>query len=299
MTPAAFILVFLSVFLHVAWNFISKSVRPSLAFYMLMTGTSAILWLPFFLASDLRLAALPPVFFALLLGSVAAEVLYVAGLAYAYRHSDISLSYPLVRALPVLMIVTATLLFGIGQRPGALALAGMLVIAIGCVLMPLRRFGDFHLRLYGNRVIVFILLAALGTTGYTLADNRAVALIRTVFDRERALDVLAYVFLIESGLCLGQMGFVAAIPGERAEFKRLFLRSISPNLAGVCASSAYALVLLAMRHVTNVSYIQAFRQMSLPLGFLAGILILKESASAPKLAGIALIVAGLALTYLG
>ena len=65
MTPAAFILVFLSVFLHVAWNFISKSVRPSLAFYMLMTGTSAILWLPFFLASDLRLAALPPVFFAL------------------------------------------------------------------------------------------------------------------------------------------------------------------------------------------------------------------------------------------
>ena len=113
------------------------------------------------------------------------------------------------------------------------------------------------------------------------------------------MDLLAYLFLIEFGLCVGQMGFVVSIARERAEFKRLFMRSIYPCLAGVCASSAYALVLLAMRHVTNVSYVQAFRQLSLPLGFLAGIMVLKESASIPKFAGIILIVAGLVMTCFG
>ena len=299
MTLFAFVLVFISVFLHVAWNFISKSVKPSLAFYMLMSGTSACILLPFFVFSDLRLASLPMAFFYLLFGSIAAEMMYMAGLAYAYRKSDISLSYPLVRALPVLMVAVLTVIFGIGQAPGKTALFGMLVISVGCVFMPLKRFGDFSIRLYGNKVIIFILLGALGTTGYTLADSSAVMLIRAVFERESVMDLLAYLFLIEFGLCVGQMFFVFSIKSERAEFKRLFMRSIYPCLAGVCASSAYALVLLAMRNVTNVSYIQAFRQMSLPLGFIAGILILKESGNMPKTVGMILIVAGLVITYLG
>lgn len=54
-----------------------------------------------------------------------------------------------------------------------------------------------------------------------------------------------------------------------------------------------------MAYVTNVSYIQAFRQMSLPLGFFAGILILKESHSTPKVFGIVLIVLGLIMVSLG
>ncbi|MPN49957.1 hypothetical protein SDC9_197581 [bioreactor metagenome] len=54
-----------------------------------------------------------------------------------------------------------------------------------------------------------------------------------------------------------------------------------------------------MNFVTNVSYIQAFRQLSLPLGFVAGVMILKERSGAPKLAGVAMIVAGLLLVALG
>ena len=59
------------------------------------------------------------------------------------------------------------------------------------------------------------------------------------------------------------------------------------------ATSAYILVLLAMHFVTNVSYVQAFRQMSLPLGAFLGIAFLKEKATSPKLAGLTLIVGGL------
>lgn len=85
---------------------------------------------------------------------------------------------------------------------------------------------------------------------------------------------------------------------ERAEFRRLFLKSAYPSLAGIFASGCYILILLAMGHVTNVSFIQAFRQMSLPLGVLAGIFILKESHAPVKLIGIGLVIAGLVMVSL-
>ena len=299
MTFFAFVLVFASVFLHVTWNFISKRSRPSLAFYMLMSGTAALIWLPFFLTSDLRIAELPPYFFVFFLGSVAAEVLYVAGLAYAYRKSDISLVYPLVRAIPVLLVAAVTILFGLGKTPGPAALFGMLVITAGCVLMPLKAFGDFRLSNYRSKVIVFILLGAIGTTGYTILDSEALAVIRRTVQRNSVFDLLTYLFLIESGLTVGQLFFVVSIREEREAFRGLFLRSFQPMLAGVCSSCAYGLILLAMAYVTNVSYIQAFRQMSLPLGVLAGIFLLHERPGRPRLAGIALVVTGLAVTALG
>ena len=81
---------------------------------------------------------------------------------------------------------------------------------------------------------------------------------------------------------------------EREILKSLILsKNVYPYLAGICSSVAYALVLLAMGHVSNVSYLQAFRQMSLPVGFFAGLLILKEKGTAPKYIGMTLIFAGL------
>ena len=60
------------------------------------------------------------------------------------------------------------------------------------------------------------------------------------------------------------------------------------------------LVLAAMTKVTQLSFLQAFRQMSLPIGLLLGIIILKEPAHRPKIAGITLIVTGLVLiAFLG
>ena len=98
---------------------------------------------------------------------------------------------------------------------------------------------------------------------------------------------------MESGLTVVLGLFVLTQKQERAEFKRLFLKTPWPHITGVFSSSAYALILLAMPLVTNVSYIQAFRQMSLPLGVLAGVFILKEPCGKVKLFGIILIVIGL------
>ena len=56
--------------------------------------------------------------------------------------------------------------------------------------------------------------------------------------------------------------------------------------------------LLAMNYVTNVTYVQIFRQLGLVIGVAGGIFILKERAAAPKIAGVTLILLGLAISVL-
>ena len=71
-----------------------------------------------------------------------------------------------------------------------------------------------------------------------------------------------------------------------------------PYFAGIGAALAYLLILIAMGFVTNVCFVQAFRQMSLPVGVLLGMFFLREKCSAAKLTGVGLIVCGLILTVL-
>ena len=299
MTLLAFLLILLSVFLHVTWNLLSKKVAPSLSFYVLMSYTAAAIWLSFFLASDLHLAQLPPRFYAMLAGSICGEVCYMIGLAHAYRKGDISLVYPVVRALPVIVIPPLTLCLGMGKPISALALGGMALITVGCLLMPLRKIGGLSIRsLCRGPVLLFILLSASGTTMYTLCDMGALKIITEVQGGSSWLDAVSYLFCVEFSQATVEFLFVLADRRERRIFKHLAGRSIYPSLAGCCSTSAYALVLMAMSHVTNVSYLQAFRQMSLPLGVAAGVFLLKEKCPPIRLAGVAAVVAGLVITAL-
>jgi len=69
-------------------------------------------------------------------------------------------------------------------------------------------------------------------------------------------------------------------------------------LAGVFASFSYTLVLCAMNYVTNVSYVQVFRQLGLPIGMGLGVLILKERCTATKILGVILILSGLVISVI-
>ena len=293
MTFVAFSFVFFSVFLHVAWNMLSKGTRPSVTFYCLMSLTASCLWLPFFLMSNISFLRMPFPFLLLVAGSLLGEVLYMVGLACAYRRGDISFVYPVVRALPVMMVAVVTMIFGLGKALDAYDLFGMLLISAGCLFMPLRGLGNFSLKAYCSSVVFFILVGAAGTTMYTIFDSCALKIVREAAGSFTVIDTLAYLFIIEFGQVVCEMFFIVSSRRERTCFRHMFCRSVYPVLAGLCSSSAYALVLFAMGYVTNVSYLQAFRQISLPVGFFAGVLILHEKAYATKLAGVFIIAAGL------
>jgi len=299
MTFPAFFLVFVSAFLHAGWNFLSKKQVPSLAFYSLTFSTAALLSLPAFLFLGLHFKNLPAGFWPVWLASEGCEVIYVYGLARAYRRDDISFVYPLARALPVLLTAFLTLALGIGAAPGVVALAGMVILSSGCILMPLKRWKGFRLSCFCSGALKYIVIAAVGTTGYTILDSAAIRMIRTRAGISDFSGSISYLFLVEGGLAVSLLAATAFSPAERAEFRRLFLKTATPHIAGTFSFLCYTLVLLAMNYVTNVSYIQAFRQMSLPLGVLAGIFLLHERPGAPRLTGVLLVLAGLVVTTLG
>ena len=293
MTITAVILISISVFLHVAWNMLSKTTIPSTAFYLIMNFIGGIIWLPFFLLSCGSFTGLPVVFYWLWAGSVVSEIVYMYGLAHGYKYGDISLIYPLVRALPVVMLAVITLIAGIGKPFGIPALCGMIIIAAGCVIMPFQSFRNISFKGLNAPALLFILLGALGTTGYTLCDSQA---LNRIADGGKVSNIctLGYLFLIQMGLSFGEALLVVFDPAERTAFRNFIGKAVLyPVVAGICCSSAYALILFAMQHVTNVSFIQAFRQLSLPLGFLAGVIFLHEKNSGTKTAGLILILAGL------
>ncbi|MHC4202768.1 MAG: drug/metabolite transporter, partial [Planctomycetota bacterium] len=68
---------------------------------------------------------------------------------------------------------------------------------------------------------------------------------------------------------------------------------------GIAIYLTYGLVLVAMSFVTNASYVVALRQLSIPVGAMLGVMILKEPRYAAKFVGIAVIVAGLVFVAAG
>jgi drug/metabolite transporter (DMT)-like permease len=70
-------------------------------------------------------------------------------------------------------------------------------------------------------------------------------------------------------------------------------------LSGIAIFVAYSLVLIAMGFARNVTYVVAFRQMSIPLGVLLGLLVLGEPMNPPKAVGVLAVTAGLVLVALG
>ena len=104
MTLNAFLIIFASVFLHAAWNFISRASRPSVAFFWLVEAFGGLFLIPFVFMAKIDWQALPAAFWWCFLGSSVFESLYSVGLSKTYKKTDISIAYPLMRALPVLLV---------------------------------------------------------------------------------------------------------------------------------------------------------------------------------------------------
>lgn len=299
MTTTAFILIFVSVFMHASWHFINKTGRPTYPYFFLFSAALCASMFPFLLLSGIKVWLLPPkVLLFIFLGGFAG-MLGDVGLSWAYRTTDMSISYPLARALPVLMTMLLTALFGWGRPLGLYAAAGMIIIFTGCLLTGFSNGGKKMFHAVAGKGFAGIFLAAVATTSYTIADSFGIkAMTEYCTNIHPMLRAGTYSCLREFTVVILLSLIVFPRKSLRKKFDRPLLTSWHPYAAGAIAAIAYVLVLISMDHVTNVCFVQAFRQMSLPLGFFAGVLILHEKASKPKLLGLFLIVAGLVMIAL-
>ncbi|NLF01514.1 MAG: multidrug DMT transporter permease, partial [Anaerolineales bacterium] len=301
-TTTALLLILASTVTHAGWNLLSKQERPSAAFMLVANTLGMVLLAPALVFYGSALRSFPLSVWLLVGVTGVCQSIYFSGLAGAYRWGDMSVAYPLARAVPVVLVAAVSLALGQRDQFTLQALAGMALVVAGSLLLPRQRFGVFRARDYVQLSTALALLAALGTAGYSLVDDHALRLLRESSSLKVGVVALTLLYALLEGvstsLWLGCA--VLARREERAALRRVLRQPLGrPWLAGLGIHLAYTLVLVAMAYVTNVSYVVAFRQLSIPVGAALGVAALGEPAHRPKLVGVALMFVGLVLVATG
>ncbi len=301
-TITAVVLILVSAIIHVGWNLLGKREHPTAAF-LLAANTLGFLCLTpalFFFGRALPMFTAPVWGWLIVTGFF--QALYYTALAGAYRAGDMSIAYPLARSAPVALVALFNLARGQIDQLTSGAMLGMALIAIGSVFLPMRRFSDWRWKNYVQAGTLLALLAALGTTGYSIIDDYALRILRRMPGSPAGGAAVTVLFAFFEGLTasLWLALFVSMSKQGRADWSQVWkTRRRQAGLAGAGIFAAYTLVLVAMGFARNVSYIVAFRQLSIPLGALVGVAVLKEPGTAPKFAGVAIMFAGLVLVGVG
>ena len=242
----------------------------------------------------------------LLLGAGFFQALYFSGLAGAYRHGDLSIAYPVARTLPVLLVLAISYLLGRGAQISSQAAMGSVIVVISAFFLPMRYFGEFRLGNYFNLTTLFALLAAIGTMGYSVLDDAALQLLRAPEALGGSQSVLEISFLylaleaVSSVLWMVLFFLIDVKLLSANSPDRYKTTPILPSvLMGSMIYATYGLVLMSMAYVADVSYVVAFRQVSLPIGVLLGLLILHEPGGWLRLSAVVFLVAGLILIATG
>lgn len=294
MSELAILLVLTSAVMHAGWNLIGKHTQPSLAFFTLAMLAGGLLFSPLLLINPGYLS-LPMSFWLILLLSGFFQAIYMAGLAWAYVRGEISILYPLARALPVLMVPVIGVFWFVSSDLKTLDWVALGIIAIASLLLPMGRLRDIRLSRYLTPAFAFVLLAAIGTTGYTFTDKIAIDMMTNDLNTP-VISGFHYMVLQAFAALLWMLPMVLLGRNESNTLRSLIRHSPVPYiLSGILVLSTYGLVLVAMTMTDEISYLVALRQSSIPLGALAGILILKESTTPLKWLALGLMTLGLVI----
>lgn len=301
MSPTALLLILLSAIIHVGWNILCKRSRPSGPLFLAGNLTGSLCLLPALLYHIPKIPLILAELWPLLMASGCATVFYYRSLSAAYNAGDLSLAYPLSRSSP-LFIVMAMFLLGRGSEISIECLIGIVLVLLGCILLPMRSLTDLKASHYLSRIFLAALAAALATTVYSIADEQALLQLGSgalgVFSNLEASLIYAALWGISS--CAWQAAAVLAQKTERTAFLEIFRHRAGTFIPlGLGINLGYLLILAAMTYSRNVSYVVAFRQISIPMGAFLGILWLKEPLPLPKAAGLLTFLIGLTLVATG
>ena len=302
MSLTAAILLIISAITHAGWNYISKKEHPTAAFYLVANTIGVICVFPVLLYYGNHIPLIPQSVWIFITLSGFFLAAYMAALAGAYRAGDISIAYPLARSLPVIFVFLLTLIFGKGKPLGAWVIIGIILVVAGCAITPLKVLHEFQFSNYKNLCCLLAVLAAVGIAGYTIIDDTALRNLREIPGNPwNPVDATLVYMVLEGISCsIWQLLIVALVSRERKiliEVLRDFKGAAA--VTGIGIYLTYGLVLASMNYVTNVSYVAAFRQLSIPLGALFGMVLLKEPRYIPKIIGVAIIFFGLILVGMG
>ncbi|MFO1143793.1 MAG: EamA family transporter [Amaricoccus sp.] len=273
MTPLVFAAVLFGAALHASWNAIVKGGSDQLMTTILVAAASglvAILALPF-------LPRPAPASWPFLAASAVVQVVYFLLVAGAYRATDMSRAYPLMRGLaPALVAIFAVLV--LREHLGGLAWAGVALISAGVFGMTIAGTGA------ASRLGTLLAVLNAGVIAtYTLIDGAGVRASGS------AAAYSMWLFLLNAVPLVGW-----ALVTRRRRLLAYAGRNWRLGLAGGLGNlGSYGLALWAMTHAP-VAVVAALRETSILFGMAIAALVLGERVGRARLAAAALIVAGAA-----
>jgi drug/metabolite transporter (DMT)-like permease len=291
----AIVLILTAAVAHASWNLFSKQAAAggAVCFVWLFFTVGAVLYAPVaaivLVVSHPRLAGLPVVFMA---GTAIIHIGYALLLQNGYRLGDLSVVYPIGRGSGALLAAAAGIVL-LGERPGPLSTAGILLVIAGVIVIGLPGRSRTGITapspsppaLMG---IAFALLTGLTIAAYTVWDKYAVATLHIPPVLEDWAATLG-VTLAVAPIALRDRTRLAAV-----------WHSYRPQVLGAAVLSplAYILVLTALRF-TAISVAAPCREVSVLFGVLLGRRLLGEGSAARRLVAAAAIVAGIISVAIG
>ncbi len=276
MSLTALLLLSLSAIAHASWNLFGKRAgQAGITFYFLTTIASAVLSLPFLIYFSDWFIELPLKFWLLVCATGVAQAIYFVGLAGTYQHGAFGLSYPLARALPVILVPIGSIIF-LGSHPSLIAIGGMIMVVVA--MLSLIRI--HHSESSQFIAIGFAVIAALGTVAYSLIDYRALHLLQTWQPHVEKWQLMLFYASCQVLATVTVLSLMLLSAQQRSKLSNTFKRhGRTAFFAGAIIFMTYALVLLSYMLVSNVSYAVAFRQLSIPIGVFLGVVFLHEKIS--------------------
>jgi drug/metabolite transporter (DMT)-like permease len=275
------VLVLLAALAHASWNTCAKRLpEGGAAAVWLYQTLSLLLVVPaaagYAVVTDVR--AEPSWVWVVAVGG-ALQVTYFVLLQRGYARGDLSVVYPLARGTGPMIAVLVALL-ALGERPGALGIAGAVVVIAGVLVVgsaaaptptASRRVGIG----YGLASGVFI-------AGYTLWDAHAVA----------ALGVPPLIQLAGINVTQSLLLTPYVLARRRASLPELLgTRRAEIVTIAVLSPLSYLLVLVAFRFAP-VSLVAPAREVSIVIAGVLAWRLLGETNPARRLAGSAVVLAG-------
>jgi drug/metabolite transporter (DMT)-like permease len=278
MTITALCLVLVAALTHASWNIYAKVAAECRHFVWLFSVGSVLIYGPVVLAV---LYVERPEFEArhwlALAATAVLHLLYSLSLQTGYRHSDLSVVYPIARGTgPLLSFIGAGLL--LGEAPTVQSLVGMLLI-VGGILLVAGLVG--HGRRAPRAGVFYGLLTGVLISAYTLNDGWAVKVL------------LISPFLVDFTGNLFRMVILA--PRAWRDRARVALEARTFRkpviIVSVLGPLGYILVLFAMR-LAPVSHVAPARELSTLVGAWFGSRMLREDSGPWRIVGAALVVGG-------
>jgi drug/metabolite transporter (DMT)-like permease len=173
-TALALVLVLASALIHASWNYLLKKSGGGSGLIAAASLLSLVAYAPIVaVVAWTQHYQVQPLHLALMLGSGMIHTAYFLLLDRAYRSGgDLSIVYPMARATgPLLTIAVAILV--LGERPGATALMGAVLVGISALILTGNPFASH--RAGARRAVGFALLTGCMIATYTVWDKASVA----------------------------------------------------------------------------------------------------------------------------